>query len=117
MKNERKLYELCPSQNVIILQTKYTLWPKVVNIVFSATKTENLDFDLLDKAFNLVVKRNDCLRIRFVKQNKQLMQYFLEEDEVIFDDIATTGATVNEISKILKQSGANKILVFTNMNI
>lgn len=88
MKNERKLYELCPSQNVIILQTKYTLWPKVVNIVFSATKTENLDFDLLDKAFNLVVKRNDCLRIRFVKQNKQLMQYFLEEDEVIFDDIA-----------------------------
>lgn len=88
MKNERKLYELCPSQNVIILQTKYTLWPKVVNIVFSATKTEDLDFDLLDKAFNLVVKRNDCLRIRFTKQKGQLMQYFLEEDEVVFDDIA-----------------------------
>ena len=87
MKNERKLYELCPSQNVIILQTKYTLWPKVVNIVFSATKEEDMDFSLLDKAFNLVVQRNDCLRIRFVKQNKKLMQYFLEEDEVTFDNI------------------------------
>ena len=87
MKTERKLYELCPSQNVILLQTKYTLWPKVVNIVFSASKNEEMDFALLDKAFNLVVKRNDCLRIRFVKKNKQLMQYFLEEDEVTFDNI------------------------------
>ena len=81
MKIERKLYELTPSQNVILLQTKYTLWPKVVNIVFSASKKEDMDLHLLDKAFNLVVQRNDCLRIRFVKQNKQLMQYFLEEDE------------------------------------
>ncbi len=32
---------------------------------------------------------------------------------VLFDDIYTTGNTVNEISKILKQSGANKILVLT----
>ena len=87
MKKERKLYDLSPSQNVIILQTKYTLWPKVVNIVFSATKAEDMDFNLLDKAFNLVVQRNDCLRIRFVKQNKKLMQYFLEEDEVVFDKI------------------------------
>ena len=32
---------------------------------------------------------------------------------VLFDDIYTTGNTVNEISKILKQNGANKILVLT----
>ena len=87
MSKERKLYDLAPSQNVIILQTKYTLWPKVVNIVFSASKNEDMDFDVLDKAFNLVVQRNDCLRIRFVKHNKKLMQYFLEEDEVVFDNI------------------------------
>ena len=87
MKIDRKLYELTPSQNVILLQTKYTLWPKVVNIVFSASKKEDMDFDLLEKAFNLVVQRNDCLRIRFVKQKKQLMQYFLEENEVTFENI------------------------------
>lgn len=30
---------------------------------------------------------------------------------ILFDDIYTTGATVNEISKMLKNSGVNKILV------
>ena len=30
---------------------------------------------------------------------------------ILFDDIATTGSTVNEISKILKAAGASKILV------
>ena len=30
---------------------------------------------------------------------------------ILFDDIYTTGSTVNEISKKLKESGANEILV------
>jgi predicted amidophosphoribosyltransferase len=32
---------------------------------------------------------------------------------VLFDDIYTTGSTVNEISRILKENGAKKILVIT----
>ena len=32
---------------------------------------------------------------------------------ILFDDIYTTGSTVNEISKILKQKGARKVLVLT----
>lgn len=32
---------------------------------------------------------------------------------ILFDDIFTTGSTVNEISKILKQNGAKQILVLT----
>ena len=32
---------------------------------------------------------------------------------VLFDDIYTTGATANEIAKVLMLSGANKILIFT----
>lgn len=76
-----KLYELTPSQDVICLQTKYTLFKRVVNILFSATSDEEIDFALMKKAFNILVKRNDCLRIRFVKKNKQIMQYFLNEYE------------------------------------
>lgn len=88
MSIERKYYEMSPSQDVILLQCKYTLWPKVVNIVFSATKDEKMDLSLLDKAFNLVVQRNDCLRIRFKKIKGKMMQCFLNEDEVVFDNIA-----------------------------
>ncbi|NLC87452.1 MAG: ComF family protein [Clostridiaceae bacterium] len=46
--------------------------------------------------------------------------YVLEKSEkiknkniVLFDDIYTTGNTVNEISRILKENGANKILILT----
>lgn len=42
--------------------------------------------------------------------NKEKIQ---NKNIVLLDDIYTTGNTVNEISKILKQNGANKILVLT----
>ena len=32
---------------------------------------------------------------------------------ILIDDIATTGATLNEARKILKQAGAGKIIAFT----
>ena len=76
---DNKLYELTPSQEVICLQTKYTLFKRVVNILFSATTDKALDFNIMRKAFNLLVERNDSLRIRFIKKDKKLMQYFLDE--------------------------------------
>ena len=76
---DNKLYELTPSQEVICLQTKYTLFKRVVNILFSATTDKELDFNIMRKAFNLLVERNDSLRIRFIKKDKKLMQYFLDE--------------------------------------
>ena len=30
---------------------------------------------------------------------------------ILFDDIATTGCTINEISKILKNAGAQRVLI------
>ena len=74
--NEKNIYELTPSQEVSYLQCKYTLFKRVVNILSSVTFDEEIDFDLMKKAFNLVVERNDCLRIKFFKKDKQLMQYF-----------------------------------------
>lgn len=81
MEKEQKMYELTLSQEVTTLQCKYTIFKRIMNILTSMTSKEDLDFELLNKAFNKVVERNDCLRLRFVKKNKQLMQYFLEEDK------------------------------------
>ena len=74
--NEIKYYDLNPSQEVSRLQTKYTLFKRVINILFSTTSDKPLDWKLMEKAYNKVVERNDCLRIRFVKKDKKLMQYF-----------------------------------------
>ena len=75
-KNNVTLYNLNPSQEVSKLQCKYTLFKRVINILTSMTTKDNLDFEIMKNAINKVIERNDCLRIKFVKQGKELMQYF-----------------------------------------
>ncbi len=43
----------------------------------------------------------------------QNMDRIINKKILIVDDIFTTGATLNECSKILKQAGAKKVDVFT----
>lgn len=79
MKQTQELFELNPSQEVVLLQTKYTIFKRVINITMSATAEKPLNYQTMLKAFNLAVARNDCTRIRFVKKNGKLLQYFLPE--------------------------------------
>lgn len=80
-KQKYKLYDTTLSQDLPILQTKYTLYKRIINIVMSATCEQQLDYQTMLKAFNLAVERNDSARIRFVKRKGKIMQYFLPEYE------------------------------------
>lgn len=77
-----KLYNLNPSQEVSKLQCKYTLFKRVINILSSMATKEAFDFEIMKHAINKVIERNDCLRIRFVKQGKELMQYFAPFEKI-----------------------------------
>lgn len=95
MKTEHKLYELTLSQELSKLQTKYTLYKRVINIVMSATSDDKIDYDTMLKAFNMAVERNDCTRIRFVKSKGKLMQYILphyEYDKIVEKSFETKQA-------------------------
>lgn len=82
MKKEKyKLYDTTLSQDLPILQTKYTLYKRIINITMSATSDTPLYYDLMLKALNLAVERNDCARLRFVKRNGKIKQYFLPKYE------------------------------------
>ena len=81
MKN-KTIYELTPAQDVPYLQCKYTLFKRVINILSSITLDEDIDFDIMKDAFNKVLERNDCLRIKFFKKKGQLLQYF-DEPKVV----------------------------------
>ncbi len=79
------------------------------------------NLQLENKAF-IKIKNNKPQSTLNKKQRKQNVKnvYKLEnkgkienKNIVLFDDIYTTGNTANEIAKILKQNGANKILVLT----
>lgn len=78
-KNKYKLYETTLSQDLPILQTKYTLYKRIINIVMSATSDNPIDYDIMLQALNIAVERNDCARLRFVKKKGKIMQYFLPE--------------------------------------
>jgi len=79
------------------------------------------NLQLENEAF-IKIKNNKPQSTLNKKQRKQNVKnvYKLEnkgkienKNIVLFDDIYTTGNTANEIAKILKQNGANKILVLT----
>ena len=53
-------------------------------------------------------ERQENIKNAFIIKNKELVK---NKKIILFDDIYTNGATVNEISKILKLSGAKEILV------
>lgn len=55
-------------------------------------------------------KRETNLQAAYHIKNRQLVQ---NKKVVLFDDIYTTGNTVNECSKVLKAAGAKEIGVLT----
>lgn len=98
------LYDTTPSQDVVILQTKYTLFKRIVNIVSSMDTKEKLDWDIMEQAMYLTIVRNDCLRLKFVKQGKKLMQYFDKPSpvKVVYKKFETKQeqeAWINQITK------------------
>ena len=82
---EKTVYGLTCGQEVVHLQGNLSMHKNVYNITATLTLDEKVDFELLKKAFNKVVERNDCLRLKFFKQGKQLVQVF--EDERVYNNI------------------------------
>lgn len=76
---ERTYYGFNTSQDIIHLQTAYTLFHRVANIVFVTTFENGFDRAVMTSALDMLVKRNDCLRITFVKKDGTIMQYFEPE--------------------------------------
>ena len=79
---DKTLYRFNSSQDVINLQTKFTLFKRVVNIVFSTTVEKGFDEGIMTRAINKVIERNDCLRITFVKKGGETLQYFADHREI-----------------------------------
>lgn len=73
-----KLYNLINSQNDMYLMYKFGLHKQQVQIPTSITVDCDFDFDLLQKALDIEIERNESLRIRFTKIKGEIKQYFIE---------------------------------------
>ena len=73
-------YELIPPQEMIQFMLKYSFFHKqVTQIPESIILSQEIDFDLMEKAFNIEIERNDCLRLCFYKEKGKIRQYFLDK--------------------------------------
>lgn len=75
---EKKYYEIIPSQDCMYLMHRFSLHKQMAQIPTSFTLKSELDFDVLQRAFNIVIKRNDCMRLAFTKKDGKLVQFFRE---------------------------------------
>lgn len=79
MGNEN-LYGIIPSQDCMYLMHKFSLHKQMAQIPISFAIGMELDFALLQRALDIVIERNDCLRLAFVKKGGKLMQYFRDSN-------------------------------------
>ena len=79
---EQNVYLFNNSQDIVTLQTKYSLFKRVINIVFSVTVEDGFDEDLMHKAIDLVIERNDCLRLTEIKAGKESRLVFAPERKI-----------------------------------
>lgn len=119
----KKVYEMLKSYDIIVpvpmdkikkLRRGYNQTELITNIISKKEIIETSN-DILEKV--KMTKTQSTLEKRKRKNNVENSYIVKNIDKVknkkvvLFDDIYTTGATTNEISKKLKEAGANKILV------
>ena len=91
-----KLYDITNSQNGMYLMYKFGLHKQMVQIPTSVAVDYELDFDLLQKALDIEIQRNDSLRNRFTKEKGKVKQYFLKE--------CSYKATLKEFASVQEQN-------------
>lgn len=79
---EPTYYHFNNSQDVVFRQTQFSLFKRVLNIVFSLELEKGFDKALMTQAFEKLYERNDCLRLTMVRRGKERLQYFAPERHV-----------------------------------
>ena len=98
----KQLYSFNYSQDIIQLQTKYAIFKRVANILFAVSFDDGFDEALMKRSLQLLTDRNDCLRIRFVKDGKTTKEYF-EESRLIGDIPSKRFFTMGQMDAFIRR--------------
>ena len=71
-----ELFDLTIPQQSIWNTEKFYKNTSIANVSGTGKIDEIIDFNLLEKAINIVVEKNDALRIRIKMEDNKPMQYF-----------------------------------------
>ncbi|MBR6781559.1 MAG: hypothetical protein IKM24_11170, partial [Clostridia bacterium] len=99
-------YPLIASQQTMYYMIKFSLHKSVMQIPTSVAVNQKLDMELLKKAVNIEIERNDCMRLRFFKLDKEIRQHFLPK--VVLDDIPVKHFETKEEMQACLEADAQK---------
>ena len=81
--NKPTVYPFTPPQEMIYFMLKYSFFHKqVIQIPASITVKRKINFDIMQKALEKEIERNDCMRLRLQKKGGKFTQYFEEKTEI-----------------------------------
>ena len=109
---ERKYYDLTAAQNILFFSQKYTIHKQVNNVCTSVLVDKELDLDRLKKAIEIAYDRNDALRIRIVKVDKSMKQYFEDKADSHIEFLDFTGKTRDQMEKKLYKIASKPVTVW-----
>lgn len=88
MKGE--LYDLTNPQKSILLTEEFYKGSNINNICGTAIVDDVLNFDLLKKAINIVIKNNDSFNLKLIIDNNEIKQYLADTCDVSVDIVELT---------------------------
>ena len=107
------LYDLTAPQKSILATEQYFKGSNINNICGSAFIYEAINFDILKKAVNLLVKYNDSLRIKLCIENNEIKQYV--SDYIPFDVDVIDVNIENDVSNIENNLIKQVFDIYSNM--
>ena len=112
---EAKKYELTNPQKSIYLTEQYYSGTTINNICGTSIINSTLDFELLKKAINIVIKNNDSFQIHFKLENNNLKQFLSDYNYQNIEIIDIPDESY--VSEIEKNVQKKKFDIFSQDNI
>ncbi len=118
---EKIIYDLTNPQNSILMSELFYGDQHIFIIPAWATIKAEINFELLEKAINNVVKNNDAFRTRFIKNGDKVMQYFqsytpFDVQKITVNDITELENFIKGITFDIYASTPVKFLMFENLS-
>ncbi|MHB1151451.1 MAG: condensation domain-containing protein [Eubacteriales bacterium] len=102
-------YDLSSSQKIAAMLLKFCFFKESINIAVCLYVKQQLDLDLLQKAFNIEIERNDCLRIFYKKKHGNIVQYFSEPYEAAITCVDFSDKTKEDQDAFLSKEAKKPI--------
>ena len=101
MQKEFNLYDLTPGQKLLLYSQTFTVHKQINNIFTLMLLEKALDFSVLKSAVEYAYEQNDAFRVRFIRTEKQIKQYFAQTEKPNIDILDFTGKTQDVMDKHL----------------